>query len=198
MRSVFLAALLFAPAALGAQAMPARGEAPAPLARGQRVRVHVGGARDEVRYVGILTSLDRDTLTLDNPPLSFVVSSIRRIERSRGFTARGLLIGFAVGGVAGGVAGWEYGGTRDTVSHDCLLGDTCHVSRRSNELLWGRIGVGVGALAGLLIGKAIYSERWEEVQLVPSLGWRPAGGPPALVLTARLPIPPLGRRPAGP
>ncbi len=119
------------------------------------------------RYVGTLVTWEADTLVVQSngDTLSVPANLVTRLDVSRGRktnTGMGAGIGFLVGGVAGAVVG--YGSYEECVPQGFLscLGAVGPESLAFAGALIGGFG---GLVTGALIGSAIETDHWQEVQL---------------------------------
>jgi hypothetical protein len=155
MASLALALLITASVDLFAQRVP-------PVAAGDRVRVSRLGTVPPV--VCTVLALKADTLVLDAEDrvatLEVPLSLVKKVEVSRGQKSnagsgalKGGLIGAGIGAVLGGAA-WLGSDSDDFIK----------IGPEAVAVGAAVLG-GVGAFAGLLIGAATVSDRWEEVPL---------------------------------
>ena len=128
---------------------------------GDRVQVT---APDLTRYDGTLQALTRDTLTVDT--LRIAVASVTRLDVHRGRHAgivRGVMIGAGVGAFIGFFVG---AAQAQDPPPQCGIGQVfCPGPNWEKALIYGLVGIPLGAGAGALLGRIFASNRWEKVPL---------------------------------
>jgi len=136
-------------------------------------RVRAGGPGGSSVLEGIVTAVRGDTLELMTAgslvPFVLPLDEVGRLELGVGRKGHGA-IGAAVGLVAGFGLGWVIGsvGYQPCESSGGLFDMSCLMapeSRADAATLTAALGGAGGILAGLLIGAAITTERWELVPL---------------------------------
>jgi hypothetical protein len=130
---------------------------------GVRVRISVHDSRPVLWHAGAVTVTGPDSVTVgsDERMLVFPISSIQRIQVSKGLhdnAKRGALVGASMGAaLVGGAA------LVDT------LGCTswCIISPGQALVMGSLLGTIPGALVGLLVGSTVQTERWADFRLGP-------------------------------
>jgi len=130
---------------------------PAPLAAGQRVRVHLRRLQPRVRTATLL-ALSEDSIALlaasDSERVTLPVAELRGLEVSGGVRYhpwRAAAAGVAIGGFAGIVAGVR----RDVLTDEGMRRLGTSINR----------GLLTGGVVGLIAGLAIGTEEWADVPL---------------------------------
>lgn len=145
---------------------------------GERVRVQlacrapaVGGASGcpRERETGVLVELEGDRLVLESEgsTVTYPLSSVTRLEASRGSTSRwkaGALIGFLAGaGVTFAIL--DSGDPASTNPCDPSSNQDAIGGPGTCLLIAGVVGGLPGGLLGLFVGSRLRTERWETVSL---------------------------------
>ncbi len=120
------------------------------------------------RYVGTFVTWEADTLVVtesNGDTLSVPANLVTRLDVSWGRTTNtgmGAGIGFLLGGVVGAVIGY---GTYEECARPGLFSCLGDVGPETLAFAGAVIGGFGGLVTGALIGSAIETDRWQEVQL---------------------------------
>jgi len=136
-------------------AAPAGGFSGAGIAVGSRVRLRTTSGGDAV--TGTLSALDARTIVVRSDagsPVTLPVSTVTRVEVSRGKSSKGsrMLIGIVGGAVVGAALGYVA-----TCNYD---DEDCSSNNRSKVMAGGAVG---GAVLGGLLARTTAKEQWEPV-----------------------------------
>jgi len=150
------------------------------LRPGTRIRVRVLGPKDKmISQTGSLVSIQGDSLRFfaEAQPGDFVVLPLSEIERVESYAGRksrwltGAGIGAGTLALAGGIAGYAAG-------EDQPSGWCCDLSKGQAAAGGAMLGAVSGFLLGAIVGAAIHTDRWREVdtqRVGLSVGLTPSG-----------------------
>jgi len=146
-------------------------QAPSSLV-GSRVRVTTLTAAPGTRTTGMLTMVAGDSLRIERDaaagPITFASSDVTSLEQyagSRGHAGTGALVGMTLGAVAGVAGMVAFCQNFALLSQpDCSRSDAIE-----SGALGGITGAAVGSLLGALVGVAVRTDKWEPVNVSPTL-----------------------------
>jgi hypothetical protein len=130
----------------------------------------------------MLTTVAGDSLRIERDaaagPITFAASDVTSLEQyagSRGHAGTGALVGMTLGAVAGVAGMVAFCQNFALLSQpDCSRSDAIE-----SGALGGITGAAVGSLLGALVGVAVRTDKWEAVNVSPTL----TGGAPGIAIS---------------
>ena len=144
---------------LCAGSAPAAAQPNLPIAVDQRVRLWTDAADAVVGRVAAVTPQSVQVAVAGVDPITVATTAVRRVEVSRGQTARGA--GFRKGALRGAVILGAIGAVLNALQHEQVGEDGATVAEAAALGLWS--GGLFGGLIGGAIGAARAGDRWEQV-----------------------------------